>query len=267
MQGTDNRLIVKIDKNLLKQKREKIGNFYVPEHLMDFTNNLQFAQVESFGYGVKKIMPDIEVGDIAIFDHAVEHQVVGADRKATDEDKFLIGTEGDFEYRVVNVHKDQSSKLFGIFKNEVIIPSPGMVFCSSKAKITGYQLNSAGLYICSEKAKEPIKDALEVAKHGRSEYFRALKGIKTNAETYKLKEEIIGYIREFDNQMNRLTAQLNAIELAELTVLFTNPKDTLEIERGDTVLLDEKMVYPIELFGSRFLIIRNHDWIVAKIAK
>lgn len=268
----ENRLIIKIDKKLQAQKREKVGSFYVPEHMMDYTNNLQFGTVVSFGYNVKKNIPEIEIGDVAIIDHSVEFKVESTNKRddsgsANEEDKALvyIDENGD-EIRHLLVGDDHVSKLFGIYKDGKIIPAKNMIFCSIEAKISDFQLKN-GIYINSVESKQPIIDALEVASHAKTEFSNVRAKIPRTELHGQYFEDLEGHISRIEKEMEELTARLNKVELAEVTVLFSNARDNHGINKGDVVLLDEKFVYPIDLFGSRFIIIRNSDWVVAKKRK
>lgn len=268
-QTLDSKVIVRIDKKLQAQKREKVGNFYVPEHMMDFSNNLQFGEIISFGDDAKKVIPEIEIGDIAIFDHSIEFKVVSTDKRddeaaSMEEDMFLVEVEenGD-EIRYIPTSLGVTNKLFGIFKNDKIIPSRGMVFCSIEAKITEFQLVN-GVYINSEESKQPIIDALELASHARKEYSNAYSKIEKTEKHAELLEELSTLLSKIENEIESLTQRLNRTEVAEVTILHKNELDKIDINTGDVALVDEKMIYPIDLFGSRFIIIRNIKWLIAK---
>lgn len=263
---TNNKVVVKIDKVLQAEKRNKIGNFYIPSYLMDFKNNLQFGEVLSFGPNVSEICPEIEVGCVAIFHHAVEYKVLSTnvDEQAvvTEDTHYLFTDDDGNEIRFLHATKDLGSELFGVYKNGQIHPCNNIIFCAPEVKQSDWQ-KIKGIYINNEQDEIYIKDQLEIIGHGISEYKRTLTQIKPNELNQNMRENIISEIGRFTRQRDEMAKKLKRITLAELTVQFV-PKSILNVAPGDKILIDNKLIYPLTIFNTTFALIRDFKIIHGK---
>lgn len=274
MNTTKNKLIVRINKELQTQKREKIGSIFIPDQLMDFTNNLQFGEVIAVGSMAKKNIPDIEVGDIAIFDHAVEFKVVNKNTEKTKDQMevdthFLYAEDGTGdEIRHLHVCEDVlENQLFGIFKNNSFIPYKNYAFCYKEYKQTGFQMVN-DVYINTEMDKKRIMNSLDLFTHEKSEYSKTLLAIPLNDSTYDWHESTKKVISEIDEHIEKLNLELNKPILAELTIAHLSSfQENNDVNKGDKVLINEKLMYPLDLMGARFILIKNFNWIYAIVSQ
>lgn len=271
LNSSKSKVIVKIDKRKLDNKREKEGNFYIPSHLQDYTRNLQYGEVVSFGSLAKELCPEIEVGSIAIFHHIVEHKVVnkniaeGTDAKKQIDER-IIKSDDDFEYRFLFVDRNPiATELFGVLIDEYLHPSKEQVFCYPMVRQTDYQLIK-GIYVNSETDLKNIEEQLEIVNHGKSEMFRVLQELPSLHEKNEiLYENTKKSLSEFEKQIDVLTDRKRKIVLDELIVAATCSIQTNnELKEGDKIFIDSKRLYPLEFMGLNFALIRMYDLIIAK---
>ncbi len=274
MKVQDNKVLVKINKEKLDEKREKEGNFYIPSHLQDFTRNLQYGEVVSFGSLAKELCPEIEIGCTAIFHHTVEFKVInknvaeGTDaKKQIDERLVKVSDDGKYEYRYVCVDRNPiATELFAVLvRDEYLHPSKGQVFCYPMVKQTDYQLIK-GIYVNSEQDLKSIDEQLEIVSHGKAEMFRVLQQLPPqNEKNQMLYENTKKSLAEFEKQIEALTERKQKVVLDELIVAATcSIQPNNELKEGDKIFIDSKRLYPLQFMGLNFALIRMYDLIIAK---
>lgn len=263
------KILVRINKQLQTEKREKIGNFFIPSHLMDFTNNLQFGEIVALGTLASKQFPMAKIGDIAIFDHVVEFKVEGdtslIEKEMLNTDEHLVDIEpnGD-EIRLVKVSNDLGTQLFGIYKDNEFIPAPNMVLCYKEFSQSGFQLVK-GIYVNTELDKKPYVEALEVANHAKKEMLRVIQQMPRNEKTYKLLEDANSRLKEAELHIKRLNKILQKPVLLDLTIASVSETDSAELKKGDIVTINKNLVYPLDLFGKNFILVKKSDFLLCKL--
>lgn len=271
MRTVGTKVIVKIDKKLQSQKREKIGNMYIPDYLMNYKRNLQFGEVVNFGNKVLDVCPEIEIGCIAIFHHSVEFKVVNKNKEDGSEsieetDDYLIDTlENGDELRHLSATNDIGCELFGVWKNGTIFPSKHIVFCKPNVKQSGFQ-EVKGIFINNDEDKQKIKDEIEIIQHKIDEFLRVVTQMPESETTYRMIENTKVEITNAQNKKKALKKRLNKITLAELEVVYLpNTNNIQNVNIGDKILSDSKFIYPLDLFGTEFALIREFKIIHGKV--
>lgn len=269
MQAIKNTIIVKIDKKLQASKREKIGSIYIPDYMMDFRNNLQFGEIVSIGHGAADICPRLQVGGVAIFHHAVEFKVVSTniEEGATipeDDHLISINEDGD-EFRRVHVTNDLGSELFGTYYDGVISPAKSILFCKPQVKQSEWQ-QVKGIFINSEDDVAQCKEGIEILDHTISEYTNVLQKMRPSEQNLKFREEIGRELSKAQSHKEVLIKKLKRVTLLELEVMFT-PENVKNIQNGDKILVDSKFLYPLNIFGVNFILIRDTRIVHGKTIK
>ena len=271
MKVNTNKVIIKIDKSKLDEKRSTEGQFYIPDYLQDFTRNLQYGEVISFCDLAKELCPEIEIGCTAIFHHIVEFKVVnknfaeGVDAKK-EVDERLVYSNGDNEYRYLFVDENPlATELFGVIVNDILYPSKDNVFCSPIVKQTDYQLVK-GIYINTEQDLKIIDEQLEIVQHVINEMFRVLTELPPkNESNFKLYENTEKTLSEFEKQRDGLNDKKQRIVVNELEVLsISSNQGNNELNLFDKILIDSKKLYPINFMGFSSALVRRYDLIFAK---
>jgi len=269
MQPILNKVIVKIDKKLQTERREKVGRFYIPSQLMDFQNNLQFGEVISFGNDVLNFCPEIENGCTAIFIHTIEYKVENTNRveghnhkEQGDVNYIETDSEGN-ELRHLSVSDDLGSDLFGVLKNGVIYPCKNIVFCYPQVQKSNLQVIN-GIFIV-ENSEEGAKADLEVCSHAITELSNTLGRMPAGERNREFRENLVNRISGLQKDRERLQKQINKIILAELKVAFAPPNEL--VKSGDLILHNIKHLYPLPLphLGMQFAIIRDIEYIHGKV--
>ncbi len=275
MNIANNKIIVKIDKQKLDEKREKEGNFYIPSYLQDFTRNLQYGEVVSFCPLAKELCPEITIGCTAIFHHIVEFKVVnknvaeGVDFKKQIDERIVSTDENGDEYRYLFVNRNSlATELFGVIIDGMLYPSKDHVFCAPFVKQTDYQLVK-GIYINTEQDLKAIDEQLEIAQHGISEMFRVLRELPPKSESNLIIYETTeNKIDELNKEIDKLNERKQKVVVHELDVLaISSAQKNNELEINNKVLIDSKRLYPLEFMGMNFALVRKYDLLFAKKVK
>lgn len=272
MQTTQNKVIVKIDKKKLDEKRNKEGRFHILGHLQDFTRNLQYGEVVSFCLLAKELCPEIEIGCTAIFHHVVEHRIEnknmaeGAKIKRQIDERIIFTDPNGDEYRYLFVDRNSlATELFGVIIGDNLYPSKDNVFCAPFVKQTDYQLVK-GIYINTEADLKSIDEQLEIVQHGISEMFRVLTELPPKNEiNLSLYENTEKSLSEFEKQRDELNTRKQRIVVHELNVLaISSAQINNELNINEKILIDSKKLYPLDFMGMTFALIRMYDLIFAK---
>lgn len=147
--------LIKIGKQLQKERKEKEGMFYFPEQYAYLKRGCQFGEIVFIGSGAAEFVPQAEVGDYLLHHHFVEG-------KKTDNGHnfYLVDEDEDFNYYVVNAYEIPGEKAlaYAIAKGSEIIPTADYIFLEVPAPDTSEDLMTAevsknGLIIPKEKTK------------------------------------------------------------------------------------------------------------------
>lgn len=248
---------------------ERKFELFVPPQIIDFQFNLQFGEVVEIGRIAGEQFPEVNLGDMLIFDHKVEHKP-RTEGDLLYHDFHLIETDenGD-EYRVVNF----ATEVFGVLKlaTATIIPYKNFIFCHQHIKKASIQMNASGIWVPDawEKSVEEIQGEIDkltetIQEIGSSTIMKQ----RTSDENYKRQEEIKTTIDLINQEKRRLTLKMRQKRLVELTVLFIHPKTNEELQSnitaGDTLFAEFNTLYPLDMYGQYYTLLRK-DYIEAVI--
>lgn len=250
---------------------ERKFEIFVAPQIIDFQFNLQFGEIVEIGKIAGEQFPDAKLGDMLIFHHAVEHKP-RTDGDTMYHDYHLIETDenGD-EYRIVNF----TNELFGVLKLEerTIIPYKNFIFCHQNIRKASMQVNSSGIWVPDawEKSIEEMQDKIdELTATIQEVSSSSIMKERTNETNYKKKEEIKAKIEAINKEKKEISRMMAQKKLVELTVLFIHPKTCeeilTEISAGDTLIAEYNTLYPLDMYGQRYTLLRK-DYIEAVIFK
>ena len=222
----------------------------------------------AFGSLAKTLCPNIEIGDTAIFHHAVEYKSEDTSENNGEGDTRLV-THDEIGNDIRVVYLDEhplTSELFGIFKNGTIYPARGIIFCYPQVFQSKFQLSANGIYSVLASDLSIIEEELKIQKHGIHEMSRVLHGLgkKTN-ENMQLFENTEKALAAYQEAQRRLNKRKQQIVLAELVItdVSTNTPN-LEVVPGDTIFVDMSKLYPLNLIERDYSLIRLYEFIYAK---
>lgn len=252
---------------LAKRKHDIV----LPPQIVDFQFNLQFGEIVEIGKIAGQQFPEALIGDVLIFHHTVEHKP-RTDGEAMYHDFHLIETDenGD-EYRIVNF----AHELFGVLKlNEgIIIPYKNFVFCHRTIRKSSFQKNAAGIWLPDhwEASEQDLLEQLEEMKAHVTEIASStVMREQTDDTNYRKKEEVLKQIAEINLKRRELTKKLHQRKFVELTCLFIHPETCKELQTeivpGDTLIADYNTLYPLDMFGQQYTLLRK-DYIELLINK
>lgn len=258
-----NYVLVEIDKTAQKAKQEKTksGIFLSPKYVF-MKYNLQYGDVIAIGANVKKRFPQIEVGDIAIFNHKVEE--VGSNL-------YVRTLDNGNEWRLVPDNEDlKNLQLYGIYKPDSgqIIPHPEYVFFKEK----------------TEKLKQEVITSLLVPEEGMWEDKELLMGkqAEITREIEWRRQDLAGMHHDRDkhkitdtqrrlsalqSELARITAFMNAAQLVKGEVVYSPPHlaESGQVCPQDNFVLSKDEEYPLDFAGNNFLIYRT-KYLIAKFS-
>ncbi len=262
-----------IYKDHLSFKTVRLGErkfeIVLPPQVIDFQFNLQFGEIVEVGAIAANEFPDAKVGDTLIFHHHVEHKP-RTEGDPNYHDYHLVDTDenGD-EYRIVNF----VDELFGVWKQSegVIIPYKKFIFCRAEIKKASIQKTASGLWFPDgwETTIDDLQAKIDETKAHMEEISSStIMQERTSEANYKKKEEISKMLNMLNNERRQLSIKMNQKKFVELTVVFINPLTCeelqTEISTGDVLIADYNTLYPLDLFGFYYTLLRK-DYIEAVI--
>lgn len=269
---TKHLMLVKIDKRLQRDRREKMtldngGELLLSSLWIDMARNLQFGIIEQIGFRALEHYPFAEIGDIAVFRHTVEEE----------PHKLLTTDEEGNEHRVVDCLDDNMNhELYGILKSDgKLIPSPFFLFLDTKCtpllkEETSTLLN--GLNINPMDTQE-IKRRIESINEEIAPLIETAKSI-VPAHGYLTSQRMSDKLEEIDKQIGRkkseqqqLTKIMHEDRYAHTPVRYINEDAATElnIQAGERVIVDLRSLYPLEFYGHKFLLMHK-NYVLAKYA-
>lgn len=263
------RMIIKFDmKAWYKKQASTDSGVILPPQWLYMKYNLQYGLLEEIGSEAKKHYPELEVGNTVIVHHLIESQKYRLLKRELSKFNNVIA-----EYRMINSFNEGSREVFGVMKGDNvvtrrIIPFGKNVFMKwnfdlleqpkwAKSDLLEYDFS---LNDCHDFYS--LHDTLEKKKEIGVKQYK----MKYSAHVMQLeqlnssKEEDQDAIRFFENGIEQMRIDvpksanyLNKNHLVAGKVAYPRqiPND---------VALPYKELYPIELFGDKYLI-ANSDYI------
>ncbi len=275
------RIIVKVDMVAQYYKRSQTSTGLALSPLFQFMlYNLQYAQVVAIGEEAKKMFPDVETGNDLIIHHTIEHQpyrVVGREfsKQTNDAGQHQL----TYEYRAINCWDETAREIFAKINYEKktgkilnITPFHGSVFLK-------WDFNLFDFKDEENKLMEGVHQDLQEC-HNLDDLKTILNKKKSAAaESAKLRVSAVKLsLAQIDPEMfpdiyRRLVGQLNQIQAEETKASQHLRKNHLVICKRayplsipSYVITTFEELYPINIFGQKFLIAHN-DFIIAQTSK
>lgn len=245
------------------QLAERPLSLDIPTSSQDMRFNLQFGEVVMIGTNALKHFPPVEMGDTLIVHHTVEYKE-RAEGDMNWNDWHLMEDNEHFEYRYVQASKE----VLGVWKiketdlAKAIIPFPGYVFCHPNYTKSEWQKkNGVWLPDSWEKSMEEYNDQLDDLA-ARITELNALEVMKQkdSEANYKEKANIKATIDGINIERRNITRKMHQKHMVETKVIFVNPitndQFLSDIQPGDTLVSDYFLLYPLDLFGTHYALVR-----------
>lgn len=244
-------ILVKIDAQLQKEKRNRMGKLLLPPDFLYMAHNLQFGEILDIGSLAWLQFPFAEIGDLALFNHKVEGSIDDPNYEVLID----VDSEGN-EYRLVDgSNKNMNYEVLGILKgNGELIPSEHYMIIDNRMSLTKPPVKSSGMLLNSEEAVEYDEETiLQILDQLKSEE-RPLRETFDTATEEEKRHIFNDYLR-IDKERERFTRMLSENNMVYSQVLFVNPKTTqlFNIIPGDKIITTKEYLYPMDLFGNKLL--------------
>ncbi len=228
-------------------------------HQIDYRYNLQYGHVVAIGNEAGEKFPEVNVGDILLLHHTVEHKPSPEGLIFDNDWRCLeIDPATKDEYRLAREEHDVLGVLKKTDTGYYIIPHKDWVFCHPDIMPAQFQMVE-GIWLPNKWRMdlEEMADKLtELKDYMESVASAAVLHEKTTELNYRQQEEIEKKIREINRERAELSNRMRMKHLIESSVVFINPATCEElqeeIEPGDKVVMDQYGLYPLELPGVSY---------------
>lgn len=202
-------IIIKVPKNEEIQRREKIGELYLPPSYVWMTRNTQCGIIESISDEAIKNFPQIAVGNVLL----VHHFVQGSLSMSENDKQYLVYEDEEFNYYNVTSmqHYGKNNQTYAIWNGENIITHPDYIFL--KKEQPNAEVNEFGYFETTENIlakQEDIKNQIMVIMQGG------------------LTEEKKRVVEKMEHKQLALTQKIHQKEYQPYTVAFSNPKHNIK---------------------------------------
>lgn len=252
-------MLVRIDMKMQSAKREKIGNIFLSEAILEMERYLQFGEILDIGEVGKRNFPEAQVGDIALFHHTIE-----------DDDWRLINTDenGD-EHRLVDCRGDNNNhELFGFIRGTDLMPVKEYVFISFDSVQRIKKKVTTSLLLVDDEIwddRERLESVLEDLKTEAELMEENLSGTVFTDDFYKeeaRREDIIKSINKTNEERAMLTSAMHKPKLAWCQVVAIHKDTSKELlgASAGSIVMSQLPFYPIDLFGNiQFFLCRRQN--------
>lgn len=224
--------LIKIGKEYQKDRKEKEGNFYVPQEYAFMKRGCQFGEIVSIGEGAAKYMPMAEVGDYLLIHHMIEGK-----KDERGYNFYLVDEDDEFNYYVVNAYELPGERVmsYAVAKGSEIIPTPDYIFLE-----------------CSQTEQDKDLMQTEVSKNG----------LIVPKERTKSREEWIAIMQANKKRCELLANIIPTTPMEEIFIL----QDPAKKERHDFAVKEIKMLEAENLRISKFINKKRYEpYVVAAI--
>lgn len=228
-------VLVRISRQEQRDKREKVGSILLHHSVAHMQHNLQQGLVCAVGSNVLKILPEIGLGDTALFSHVVEGTVSVTDNNKEYKDRNIID-DSDPDYRYYMVHAVMFSNdtdpegnpigkpiaraqlLYGCIKRHTA--EVHMTIFYTLALASPDERDNRTMkktYIKDVNGKEQVILSFVDFKEERKQIEDRLEKMKMEAETHPKRAE------QLQIEMEKLTRSLNRKRAATFVPVFSSP--------------------------------------------
>lgn len=247
--------LVRIEKKVQKERREKIGSLYVAPGYTFMTRNLQSGEIIAIGEKAHKEFPEANIGDTLLMHHFVEAQ--------DDEKQYLVDEDDTYRYYTVTAlsWNGRANETYGVWNGEKIITHQEFILLEKEK------------YIPPPTPDEYLAQALQETESGlaifkdwkntREETESKMASIKSEIESLSKsgthKPHIQQGIAEKEMELNALSEKINKKTYLPYTIAALNPCLSewfhTEIKEGDVIyMMNYACNTEIEFNGIAYLI-------------
>lgn len=262
--------MIKMPKDIQKERMEKEGSLYFPTAFAYMKRGLQFGIIEKIGTGAHDYMPEAEVGDYLLVHHFIEG-------KKSDKgyNHYLIDEDDDFNYYIVNAVElpGERGMVFGLSKGTTITPSKDYIFLDKKLISSNeIRISGRGIFMPQE-TKKTRNEWIEHCKNNLTRCRQLARNIPQNEFEYNTfmrnreKREMVEYsmteIKKLETENITISKFLNKRKYELHTVAYINNDWNEAVERsfgekiniGDSVyMLNIACNYEIELLNKTYIV-------------
>lgn len=259
-------ILVKINKEDQKNRREKIGRLIFPPLYTKMRRELQYGEIVSVGYKVKKDFPHMEEGMTILFHHFVS----GKEGENTDYGRYHIHTDEIYNYYLISglCEEGRDIEYYGVWDGEKIIPHPTYIFLQKEQPpekfspediLSQTTVTAAGILVFNN-WKESREERTEKMEKLKSEIQNLSRGMAFD-------KNVAVVMQEKEQEMDRLAAENRKKQFLPYTVAYCNPKSfafdetDFEVPSGTTVFALENAVQTEIDFVSKTYRVAKIDYI------
>lgn len=252
-------IAVRIDKQKQEERRTWIGKLMMDPRYIFMRFNLQYGEIIQKGSALE--MPEIEVGDIALFHHVVEEDSYNLVETKDNGDEIRL-------VRPIPHHLDDglSSQLYGVIKpNGKIIPFDTLVFLKNELTPLEPTIEAENLMLTGEDG-----DSAERIAERQDEATRHRKSLETtigHLPNLSKREEVLTEINKIYLQQDSMAMINNRMTRSLATIAHASPKCMAEgLNTGDQIMIEKELLYGINIMGLSFFILRSRfiDGVLSK---
>lgn len=201
------------------ERRSKIGSIYLHPNFVYMTRGMQCGRIVAIGRKAADSMPNAKIGDTLLVHHFVE----------SSEKQNCVASDGLYNYYVVTCmsHNGQNNQTYAVFDGKNIIPHPDYIFLECPPPATSAQ--NPQDYIDNNLQKSQTGLFLfkqwTVDREGIVERIKELKeqiGSLTKPGM-RMTPEVAKAVKQREEEMDRLSSQLNKKRMELFTVAAINP--------------------------------------------
>lgn len=263
---------IKINKNIQKDRKEKIGSLYVHPDYVFMKRNMQCGEIVAIGTKAHEYFPQAKVGDVLICHHFVE----------ASEKSYLIDSDDNFNYYMVQGMElpGERNTTYAVWNGTEIIPNKDYIFLESEQvttdlpdlevqsnlsgegswKVTTPMTVSAGGLFIPKKVKKSREELTSIMQQNLTRIKQL-----SNSQS-RMNREVIAEIKRLEVDNLILSKEINRKEYEPYKVSFINPDIQDEIcditgdrvDKGSTIyFLNIAAQTKVEFLGKEYIIAEN----------
>jgi co-chaperonin GroES (HSP10) len=224
------------------------------------TRGMQCGRIVAVGDRAADIFPEAQIGQTLLVHHFVE----------SDEKSNCVDSDEQYNYYVVTCtyHNGQNNQTYGVFDGEKIIPHPDYLFLEAPPSLPALtpdeylddqlQESKAGLFVFKQ---------WKLDREAIVERIKELKGQidQLTKPGMRMTREVSVAVREREQEMDRLSQQLNQKKMEIYTVAAINPDFAAEILSQTFFPVNPgDKVFMLNIACETKMEFNNKEYIVAK---
>lgn len=256
-------IVVKIEKALQLEKREKVNGIYIAPQYQYMLYNLQWGTIISIGERVHEDYPFIEEGDILLFHHTIE-----------DDEWRLVDTDEELnEYRIVaGVKENFNYEIFGVVRqvaNETLfIPDTQYIFVSPKMKPLKKSITSDVIAIVDPSLFEDEQYLNMKIAECELQVSNLKATVESNKDNLVLADQCVKSMYAIAQEMKGYTNRLNQKKIfsVEIIAIHDSLSKELDLSIADRIVVNRNELYPLDVQGHK-LLLANKDFVMGKLVE